>query len=136
MEAAESPLDVLAAEPPCLNSQEQCPWCGGDNQCRLAKGHLYKGPCWCHEITVPNHILGRLAAERIEPGCLCRPCLETIARISHQLDDVEAVLDEARRAISTQHDFYLDEGGNSVFTARHHLERGTCCANGCRHCPY
>jgi hypothetical protein len=23
-----------------------------------------------------------------------------------------------------------------VFTARYHLKRGTCCSNGCRHCPY
>jgi hypothetical protein len=23
-----------------------------------------------------------------------------------------------------------------VFTAQHHLKRGYCCGNGCRHCPY
>ena len=26
--------------------------------------------------------------------------------------------------------------GYSVFTAKHHLERGFCCESGCRHCPY
>jgi hypothetical protein len=32
-------------------------------------------------------------------------------------------------------DFYL-ENGLLVLTAQYHLRRGTCCGNGCRHCPY
>lgn len=31
--------------------------------------------------------------------------------------------------------YYL-ENGRVVFTALYHLERGTCCKNNCRHCPY
>lgn len=32
---------------------------------------------------------------------------------------------------------YVDPlSGLFVFTARHHLNRGTCCDSGCRHCPY
>jgi hypothetical protein len=31
--------------------------------------------------------------------------------------------------------FYVD-GGLTVFTREHHLERGYCCESGCRHCPY
>jgi hypothetical protein len=31
--------------------------------------------------------------------------------------------------------YYL-ENGAVVFTALFHLERGTCCGNKCRHCPY
>jgi len=122
----------------CLRLDEQCPLCGGDNQCRVAKGELYKGPCWCHEIRVPNHILSRLAADRLTPACFCRPCLETIARISGEPKntDAGAVLAEARRVISANPDHYLDARGNVVFTAHYHLQRGTCCANGCRHCPY
>ncbi len=33
-------------------------------------------------------------------------------------------------------DFYLDENGNTVFTAQFHLKRGYCCKNKCRHCPW
>lgn len=33
-------------------------------------------------------------------------------------------------------DFYYDEQGFFVFTEKYHLERGYCCGNGCRHCPY
>ncbi len=33
-------------------------------------------------------------------------------------------------------DFYVDENGNTVFTAQFHLKRGYCCKNKCRHCPW
>jgi hypothetical protein len=119
-----------------LRVDETCPLCGGSNQCRVAKGELYKGPCWCHEITVPNHILSRLAADRLEPACLCRPCLQTVACIAQEHETADAVLAEVRRVLSTESDFYLDENGDTVFTARFHLKRGACCSNACRHCPY
>jgi hypothetical protein len=33
-------------------------------------------------------------------------------------------------------DFYTDGLGNTVFTQKYLLKRGTCCKSGCRHCPY
>ncbi|MBO9565087.1 MAG: hypothetical protein J7621_20090 [Niastella sp.] len=33
-------------------------------------------------------------------------------------------------------DYYYNEQGYVVLTARYHLERGQCCGNGCLHCPY
>ncbi len=33
-------------------------------------------------------------------------------------------------------DFYNDPNGYRVFTEKYHSERGYCCGNGCRHCPY
>jgi Family of unknown function (DUF5522) len=33
-------------------------------------------------------------------------------------------------------DFYFNEQGFVVFTAKYHLQKGICCGNGCRHCPY
>jgi hypothetical protein len=33
-------------------------------------------------------------------------------------------------------DFYFEENGHIVFTAKYLLERGECCGSGCRHCPY
>jgi hypothetical protein len=33
-------------------------------------------------------------------------------------------------------DFYYDTNGLVVFTAQYHLDKGFCCGNGCRHCPY
>jgi hypothetical protein len=33
-------------------------------------------------------------------------------------------------------DFYFNEQGFMVLTAKYLFERGYCCGNGCRHCPY
>jgi Family of unknown function (DUF5522) len=33
-------------------------------------------------------------------------------------------------------DFYYSEEGYVVLTEKYHLQKGYCCGNGCRHCPY
>ena len=33
-------------------------------------------------------------------------------------------------------DFYYNEEGLFVFTESYHLQKGYCCGNGCKHCPY
>lgn len=33
-------------------------------------------------------------------------------------------------------DFYYSEQGLMVLTGAYLLERGYCCGNGCRHCPF
>jgi hypothetical protein len=33
-------------------------------------------------------------------------------------------------------DYYYNKLGYVVLTASYHLQKGTCCGNGCRHCPY
>lgn len=33
-------------------------------------------------------------------------------------------------------DYYINEQGYWVFTHKYLLERGYCCKNGCKHCPY
>ncbi len=33
-------------------------------------------------------------------------------------------------------DYYTTDEGFVVFTAEYLRRRGTCCHNGCRHCPY
>lgn len=35
-----------------------------------------------------------------------------------------------------EQDYYFNEQGFVVFTASYHLKRGTCCGNGCLHCPF
>jgi hypothetical protein len=33
-------------------------------------------------------------------------------------------------------DFYYTETGYIVLTEKYHSQRGYCCGNGCRHCPF
>ena len=32
--------------------------------------------------------------------------------------------------------WYLNEQGYTVLTEKYHLQRGWCCGNGCKHCPF
>ena len=32
--------------------------------------------------------------------------------------------------------YYFNEDGYVVLTEQYHLEKGYCCGNGCKHCPY
>lgn len=32
--------------------------------------------------------------------------------------------------------FYYNVSNFIVFTEKYHLQRGYCCGNGCKHCPY
>jgi len=32
--------------------------------------------------------------------------------------------------------YYLNDEGLIVLTKQYHLEKGYCCGNGCKHCPY
>ncbi len=33
-------------------------------------------------------------------------------------------------------DYYINNEGFVVLTAKYHLDKGFCCGNGCTHCPY
>lgn len=33
-------------------------------------------------------------------------------------------------------DYYYNDEGFVVLTAKYHLKRGHCCGNGCKHCPF
>lgn len=33
-------------------------------------------------------------------------------------------------------DFYFNEDGFMVLTEKYLLQKGNCCGNGCKHCPY
>ncbi len=33
-------------------------------------------------------------------------------------------------------DYYFNEDGYVVLTEKYHLKKGSCCGNGCKHCPY
>lgn len=41
-----------------------------------------------------------------------------------------------KRELAEGIDYYINEEGLLTFTSKYLLERGYCCGNGCRHCPY
>jgi hypothetical protein len=40
-----------------------------------------------------------------------------------------------KRELIENIDYYI-ENGKWVFTEKYHLDRGTCCGNRCKHCPF
>jgi hypothetical protein len=40
------------------------------------------------------------------------------------------------KKLTESEDYYYNEDGFVVFTEKYHLNKGSCCGNGCRHCPY
>ena len=115
-----------------ISREQQCPVCGGPNQCRVANGQAYKGPCWCESFTVPAEVQRLLAATYPDRACLCGECLVHFAESIASPGSVaspELTLVEGK-------DYYRDEFDRMVFTAAYHLKRGHCCDSGCRHCPY
>ncbi len=40
------------------------------------------------------------------------------------------------KALVEGEDFYYNDEGLMVLTEKFHLNRGSCCGNNCKHCPY
>lgn len=40
------------------------------------------------------------------------------------------------KPLTEDDDYYFNEAGLMVLTEKYLLDRGYCCGNGCRHCPY
>ena len=93
--------------------------------------------CWC--IALPNILpLTR------DNTCLCRSCLitkiNTFLEQQYQIQPLTHLLALAAEYRSAPANIegldYTIEGGLYVFTRWSHLKRGTCCGNGCQHCPW
>ena len=41
-----------------------------------------------------------------------------------------------QKKFDEEEDYYFSSDGLVVFTAEYLLQRGYCCGNGCRNCPY
>lgn len=44
------------------------------------------------------------------------------------------VKEQSKPKLQPDHFYY--ENGRMVMTEQYHLDRGYCCGNGCKHCPY
>lgn len=102
---------------PGSGSAARCGGCGESNRCQHLENAAEAGACWCG-AWIPA------ASQTSERACLCRECLP---KTHHLLEK-----DPAGEA-----DGYTDpDTGFWVFSRAYHLRRGSCCGNGCRHCPW
>ena len=113
---------------------KHCPNCNTEFTCKTGQD---AASCWCMRYP---------AVIAIEDGqaCYCPDCLAKLAskKISKRLLTLplEEAVTLARRYRSDsaliEHIDYSLEAGNLVFSPWYHLKRGSCCGNGCHHCPY
>ena len=62
---------------------------------------------------------------------------ELICRLSEENPHYDEVILRHRNALSKGEFSYIDPlTGYRVFTSAYLMERGYCCGNDCRHCPY
>ncbi|HZL13647.1 MAG TPA: cysteine-rich CWC family protein [Verrucomicrobiae bacterium] len=54
----------------------QCPLCGGANECQLCSPAAYKGQCWCARVEIPEALLARVPENFRNRACLCLKCVE------------------------------------------------------------
>ena len=93
--------------------------------------------CWCASLPT-------IMPANFEQDCRCPSCLAKV--ISEHINDAikskphsEMLVIAKPYQSQTRIVEYIDytiENGLHVFSQWYHLKRGTCCGNGCRHCPY
>jgi hypothetical protein len=114
---------------------KNCSTCKKPFNCGDTSGGI---ACWCNDfppIFVPTDVVDCLC-----PSCFTAACSEKIEDYVSTLTAETAPKNIAKdlpksTTLIEGIDYYL-ENGNYVFKAWFHLKRGSCCGNGCRHCPY
>src|ERR1700722_4970600 len=100
------------------STHKTCSRCGAQFKCGPRDGAVQ---CWCGDLPPIQPTAGA--------DCLCPACLTIEVSLQKRKPD------RFNSAMVEGVDYYL-EGAAVVFTASYHLRRGSCCGNGCRHCPY
>jgi len=108
---------------------KQCATCGTIFSC----GPTSNGAtCWCTHL--PN-----IMPLNFNKDCSCPQCLTN--SINNKIATAKTTSSPSPKQhlegkpLSKDKD-YIIENGKWIFTAHYHLERGYCCKNGCRNCPY
>ena len=109
--------------------------------CSKPFGCTTDNTCWC--MAYPAVLSAEQAGQASE-CCLCPDCLSlrTQQVLRERIDVVAVHAEPSDEAMACQRlplieglD-YTVEGGAWVLSRWFHLKRGSCCGQGCRHCPF
>ena len=115
-------------------STKLCRQCDLDFLCGPVK---QSGQCWCNAFPP-------ILSPDPENDCLCPGCLQKLMEQKIKVYSESVTIEQANKLDLNKYktaknivdiDYYI-ENGFFVFSKWYHLKRGTCCENGCRHCPY
>jgi hypothetical protein len=111
-----------------------CGTCAASFSC----GNTSEKMCWCNDYPP-------IFSVEKDQDCLCPSCLRNVTL--HKTNAYVLQMKQTKGKNNTakylppqavllpEIDYYL-ENGFFVFTAWHHLRRGSCCQSGCKNCPY
>ncbi len=81
--------------------------------------------------------LGLMDHDQLDVSLLERVLLPNVDRLTCTDEEKAEILKRHEEALRRGSKTYIDpQTSFHVFTALSHLERGYCCENGCRHCPF
>jgi prepilin-type N-terminal cleavage/methylation domain-containing protein/prepilin-type processing-associated H-X9-DG protein len=63
-----------------LHQPNQCPLCGGANECRLCSPAACKDACWCAHVEVSRELLAPMPENFRHRACVCKNCVENFPR--------------------------------------------------------
>ncbi len=66
-----------------LATPNDCPLCGGANECQLCSPATHKGPCWCAQLEIPATLLARVPEHLRDRACICKTCVDNFQREQH-----------------------------------------------------
>jgi hypothetical protein len=97
--------------------------------------------CWC--MAYPP-VLSAVQAGQSGKSCLCANCFSVSTQrvLRERVDVCDVHIEFSAAAMACQQLPLIDgvdytvEGGAWVLSRWFHLKRGSCCGQGCRHCPY
>lgn len=108
-------------------SVKQCDKCRNEIVCNV---HDIEN-CACSDIELFSQTREFLAKTYF--NCLCNDCLD---KLNHKIASTAHHFFPTKKEKFLEDVHYYREGNMWVFTELYHILKGSCCGNGCRHCPY
>ncbi|HSZ25535.1 MAG TPA: DUF5522 domain-containing protein [Cytophagaceae bacterium] len=111
-----------------LPTSKSCSSCQAVFQCGCTSNPKN---CWCIHFPTFSSPLPDL-------DCFCPECLKklTTEKVNHYKKTLADTNQLAKAGDLLEGIDFYTEKDTLVFTAWFHIQRGFCCRNGCRHCPY
>lgn len=110
-----------------MHEMKKCPRCSVAFECRVNDIQN----CQCAGVKLTHDASAFLAKTAFD--CLCSTCLNQINLWVEEAKNGPQF--KSGNGLQENFHYYVQQG-RYVFTELYHIQRGSCCGNGCRHCPY
>ncbi|WP_050981155.1 cysteine-rich CWC family protein [Saprospira grandis] len=105
----------------------ECPSCHKSFECQPEN----ISNCQCVDLVIGPALRAHLAKSK--KSCYCATCLRELNTICEQAAR-EPLPQKAHEFVEGKH--FYKENGLWIFSKYYLIQRGYCCGNGCKHCPY